>query len=127
MSYIIKSSLPLLLSGSELEKWGAIQDYKNSTLTINGEIIKLNKMESGHYGLDLGKTEEIQRCYVVDEKFQTNKSYQMKEIEKLHKVMGHPGADKLIDLFRNRGGLSKGVIEIINQCYAKCHVCRKHS
>merc|ERR1711997_1247523 len=41
--------------------------------------------------------------------------------------MGHPGADKLIDLFRSRGGLSRGVIEIINQCYENCKVCRKHS
>ena len=125
--HTINSNLPLLLSSSELEKWKAIQDYKNSTLIIDGEIIKLNKMESGHYGIDLGRTEEITKCYMVDEKFQKDISYQREEIKKLHRTMGHPGADKLIELFRNRGSLTNRVRATINQSYSNCAVCRKHS
>ena len=52
-----------------------------------------------------------------------NSNYVLKEAA----IIFETGADKLIDLIRNRGGLSKGAIEVINQCYAKCHVCRKHS
>ena len=40
--YVIKTTLPLLLSSSELIKWGAVQDYASSTLTVDNEVIKLN-------------------------------------------------------------------------------------
>ena len=125
--YTINSNLPLLLSNTELEKWKAIQNYQNSTLQIGDDIIKLNKMDSGHYGLDLGRTEELINCYIVDNKFHEDIIYQKREIEKLHKNFGHPGPDKLIALFRNRGSLTKTVREHISQCYASCQVCRKHS
>lgn len=125
--HTISSNLPLLLSNSELEKWKAIQNYENSTLTIDGEIIKLNKMESGHYGIDLGRTEEITNCYMVNEKFQKDINYQREEIKKLHRTMGHAGADKLIDLFKNKGSLTNRVRATINQTYSNCAVCRKYS
>ena len=59
----------MLLSSSELIKWGAVQDYANSTLVVDNEVIKLNKMDSGHYGIDLGRTEEVMDCYTIDEVF----------------------------------------------------------
>ena len=125
--YVIKSTLPLLISSSELIKWGAVQDYTNSTLIIDDEVIKLNKMDSGHYGIDLGRTEEVMKCYTVDEVFDQDKNYQRKEIKKVHKVMGHPTADKLIDIYRNRGKLNKKLTEIIRQCYDNCKICKKHT
>ena len=118
--YVIKSTLPLLISSSELIKWGAVQDYTNSTLIVDDEVIKLNKMDSGHYGIDLGRTEEVMKCYTVDEVFDQDKNYQRKEIKKVHKVMGHPSADKLIEIYRNRGKLNKKLTEIIRQCYDNC-------
>ena len=39
--YVIKSTLPLLISSSELIKWGAVQDYTNSTLIVDDEVITL--------------------------------------------------------------------------------------
>ena len=57
-------------------------------------------MESGHYGIDLGRTEEILNCYIVDEKFHEDNNYQRKEIKKIHQRMGHPGADKLISIYK---------------------------
>ena len=125
--YVIKSTLPLLLSSSELIKWGAVQDYASSTLTVDNEVIKLNKMDSGHYGIDLGRTEEVMNCYTVDEVFNQDKNYQRKEIKKIHKIMGHPSADKLIEVYRNRGTLNKKLTEIIRQCYDNCKICKKHS
>ena len=74
--YVINSTLPLLLSSSELIKWGAVQDYTKSTLTVNDEVIKLNKMNSGHYGIDLGRTEEVMKCYKVEEIFRQDKNAQ---------------------------------------------------
>ena len=111
--YVIKSTLPLLLSSSELIKWGAVQDYASSTLTVDNEVIKLNKMDSGHYGIDLGRTEEVMKCYTVDEVFNQDKNYQRKEIKKMHKVMGHPSSDKLIEIYRDRGTLNKKLTDYI--------------
>ena len=79
--YTINSNLPLLLSNTELEKWKAIQNYQNSSLQIGDDIIKLNKMDSGHYGLDLGRTEELINCYIVDNQFHEDIIYQKREIE----------------------------------------------
>ena len=49
--YVINSTLPLLLSSSELIKWGAVQDYTNSTLTVDNEVIKLNNSGAFEYKL----------------------------------------------------------------------------
>ena len=125
--YVINSTLPLLLSSSELIKWGAVQDYTDSTLTVDGETIKLNKMDSGHYGIDLGRTEEVMKCYNINEIANQEKKRQRIEINRFHRRMGHPGADKLIGIYSDRGSLNSNVRELIRQCYENCKLCRKHA
>ena len=54
--YIVECDTPLLISGNQLEKWQVTQDYSNLKIKIGitDEVLPLEKMESGHYMLDLG-------------------------------------------------------------------------
>ena len=65
---LVDCEIPLLISGSQLEKWEVTQNYSNCEIQIGltEEILKLEKLETGHYALDLGhddKDEIFELCF----------------------------------------------------------------
>ena len=65
---VVDCDIPLLISSTQLEEWQVNQDYKNRILHIGKtkESVNLLKLDSGHYGLDMGKAHDdptFERCF----------------------------------------------------------------
>ena len=92
------------------------------------ESIQIIKLESGHYGLNLGKAEDdpsFERCfYGLDN---SSKAETYKKIKKVHRSMGHSSQEKLTSLFRSKGTLNSKVSKLIKKVCIQCNVCKKFS
>ena len=72
--------------------------------------LRLEKLKSGHYGIFLGKNEDdaelVEYFYGLKNK---NSSETFDGIKKVHRYLGHPSADKLTSLYRNKGSLNSKI------------------
>ena len=104
---VVKCNIPLLISRDQLEKWESKQDYKNDRLEIGttGEILNLERLDTGHHGLQLGKSDcdaELEKCFYG----LNNKGETYLGVKKVHRYLGHPSKEKLISLYRNKGSVN---------------------
>ena len=127
---IIDCNIPMLISNNDLKTWKVYQDYDKNTIKIGltGDTIDLKELESGHYGIDLGGKEDddkLNECfYGLSEETAPER---FKKIKKVHRVLGHPVQDKMLQLYKNRGSCDKKVGNMIKKVSQNCHICRKYS
>ena len=121
----------MLIGKNSLVDWGAkYLDFRNSTLQLdNGEVVPLNTMTSGHYGLELKRypdeDPEITAYFLasnddIDQKMETIKS-----VKKVHRALGHPLEEKMRLLYAKRGHVDKHVGNAIYEVIEKCNTCTK--
>ena len=128
--FVVDCDIPLLVSESTLENWGAIQDHKNKTLNIDhggwSETINMIKMPSGHSGLDLSVNENeiIRRGFFASN--EDKSEFTFGKIKKIHRVLAHKKEEKMISLFRNKGNYNKKVEKIIKKVCSECKICMKY-
>ena len=125
---IVNCEIPLLISRKQLETWKVTQNNSKCELVvgITGETITLDKLESGHFALDLGcdDTEAIfETCFFGLNTQKKPEAYQ--SIKKVHRSLGHPLSDKLISLYKNKGSLTPKVEKTIKKVCDQCNICKK--
>ena len=102
---IIDSAVPLLISKTKLSEWGAQLDFKANTLYLEktNEKVDLQETKTGHLVVKLGKNIKENAEEALKEVLLMKKelSYNMKNLKKIHRVFGHPGADKLDSLMKD--------------------------
>ena len=127
---IIDSAVPLLISKTKLTEWGAKLDFKDNTLYLEktDQKVELQETKSGHLVVKLGKnikedTEEAVKEVLLLKKEQ---EYNIKNLKRIHRVFGHPGADKLDSLMKDAGQADATISRILHKIQDSCRICRKY-
>ena len=122
--------IPLLISKKTLSNWGALEDHRNRTLTIDHrgwkETIQLKELPGGHAGLDLSGDNQIDRCFLVDNDTNKGTKLSYSRVRKIHRVLGHAKEANLTELFKNKGQYSSKLNKIIRRVCSECKVCLKY-
>ena len=115
---MVKCNIPLLISSEILEEWEADQSYKNRTIRIGitGETFQLEKLRSGHFGINLQmepNNPHLKNCFFGIHEDSSKTKY--KNVQKVHRTLGHPSKEKLTSLYKNSGSLTRNLKIIINK------------
>ena len=127
---VVEAKIPLLISKRKLKEWGAKIDFEKNEMYIRktDETIKLNETKSGHLTLNLAKTiadnaeDFIKEILLVKKE----KKFKMRELKRIHRIFGHPSADKMEALLRDAGQDDKTILIIMRKIQDNCKVCKKH-
>lgn len=126
---IVKADVPLLLGNDLLEhQLEAVIDLKKRIFTIGstGETYHIEKTNTGHFAINIAGNKFINTGETVEKVYMTeNITYdeKVKKIKKIHKILGHPKPDKLIESFRRAGDDEPRTVDAIREISEECDVC----
>ena len=130
---VVETDVPLLLSQKSMKKANTIMDFKNDTVTMLGETIKVHVTQSGHYALPLGNHHKILddaqngSTKVILHVESCGEGEKTKIAKKLHSQFSHPPAGRLIRLVSTAGmSEDKELIKEIKAVSEKCKVCQSY-
>ena len=111
---IVDVNVPFLLAREQLENWGAVIDFGRKTIAFK-------ETEEEFKDLHEDKEEFIKEVF----KIRKMKNKQYSELKKLHRVYGHPTADRLCDLLKGAGEFNPSVEKKLEKIFTNCHICKK--
>ena len=127
---IVDANIPMLLSKKKLREWGAQIDFSENKMYLKKtrETIQLNEVTQGHLTYPMAKNvkndcEELIHSILLVKK---DGKIRMKEIRKIHRIFGHPTADKLRQLLKDAGKADPVVVKILQKIQDTCKICKKH-
>ena len=101
---VIDAELPLLLGNNSLEKAEAVLYIGQKKAEIFGEVLDMNRTDSGHYSLSINTQSEREvfehtdiMCLVTE----SEEELTDQELKKIHHTLGHNSAEKLTKLIFN--------------------------
>ena len=116
---VIDAAIPLLISKTKLKEWGAELNFKENTLYLDKtkEKVDLKETKTGHLVVNLGKSIDEDADEALKEVLLMKKeqNYNMKDLKKIHRVFGHPGAEKLDSLMKDSGESDPTISRILHQ------------
>ena len=124
---VIEADIPCLLSKEIFKKAGGRIDFVRDVITLYGMDVKLQNARSGHYVIplqDFIHSEETKNLV-----FLTNlddpEGCPEKQIEKLHRAMGHPARHTLEKMIQNANCNVPNMSNILSKLYSLCLTCLK--
>ena len=103
-SEVIDAELPLLLGNNSLEKAEAVLHIGKKKAEIFGEVLDMNKTDSGHYSLSINTQSErevFEHTDIMCLLAESEEELTHKELKKIHNTLGHNSAEKLTKLIVN--------------------------
>ena len=124
---VIEADIPCLLSKEIFKKAGGKIDFVKDVITLYGMEVKLKSARSGHYVIPL--QDFIHSDETKNLVFLTNlgdpEGCPEKQIEKLHKAMGHPARHTLEKMIQNANCNVPNLSNILSKLYSSCLTCLK--
>ena len=125
---IVDENIPLLLSKSSLRRCQTNINMGHDKATIFNKEIQLHQSTSGHYCIDILPKFEPQQpmsevVLMLEAKLPSKKK--SKQIDKIHKQLGHASIESMQNLFRNANLLDKNISESITETVTECQTCAK--
>ena len=125
---IADENIPLLLSKSSPKRCQTNINMCHDKATIFNKEIQLHQSISGHYCIDILPKFEPQRpmseVVLMLEATLPSKE-KSKQIDKIHKQLGHASVESMQNLFRNANLLDKDISKLIIETVTKCQTCVK--
>ena len=109
---VIEGDLPFLFSKESMKKTKSNLDFRDDTLHILGQRLRLDITDSGHYALPLNRNQQIHTDTRRDRSQEVTfivKDLSVSETAvKLHRKFSHPSANRLIKLVQSQGKETRG-------------------
>ena len=121
---VVESEVPLLLSKQCMKDLGFSLDLVNDSATVMGKVVPLNSTSSGHYCLPLTRSGNDVSAFVVDLK-SVHGGDLKKSLTHVHRQMGHPSEQKLVDLFKKSGAWETEYKGVLDRIYEGCDTCKQ--
>ena len=125
---IVDENIPLLLSKSSVRRCQTNINICHHKATIFNKEIQLHQSTSGHYCIDILPKLELQQpmseVVLMLEATLPSKE-KSKQIDKIHKQLGHASIKSMQNLFRNANLLDKNISKLIIETVTKCQTCVK--
>ena len=122
---VVEAHIPLLLSKSQMKKFGMTIDLANDRAIFMGKKIWLNEAESGHYTIPLTNSDIVKEILLVDLEHVAGSELK-KTLFKLHCQLGHPREENLKSLIVNAGLWKDSFQESFDKMYENCQICKKY-
>ena len=128
---IVDAEIPLLLSRKSMKVAGCTLDFKNDSMEILDQSIKLLSTGSGHYCIPLTKYllhSQLNTSVVLHTSAVEDMSVEQKRQKalKLHRQFSHATKDKLLKLLKGSGSFNdKEFLDIVAKCCDECELCQK--
>ena len=125
---VVDSNIPLLLSLNSLKAAKVVIDTVTDSAIILGRKVSLDRTSSGHYCVSIvedsdGVSEALSVLAVDIAKYTKNDS--KKALLKLHKSMGHPTRDKLVEFLKDANSWLEEYDQDLGEIYERCDVCKQ--
>ena len=127
---VVDADIPCLISKEALKRGKVKIDVENDLINIFGRQLKLNTTDSGHYIMPIDDIrenvahDELQ-VFVSEEALQDEK-FKEKELERIHRALGHPSRPVLEKMLIDSNAYSDSTKLILNKIYEKCLTCFKY-
>ena len=125
---IVDENIPLLLSKSSLKRCQTNINMCHDKASIFNKEIQLHQSTSGHYCSYILPKFELQQpmseVVLMIEATLPSKE-KSKQIDKMHKQLGHASIKSMQNLFRNANLLDKDISKLIIETVTKCQTCVK--
>ena len=125
---VISADIPLLISRQKLKEWGCSIDFLKNTLFLGKtkETIPIEITSSGHMVIPITKNIENNKNEVVNEVLMIKKNdISIDKIKKIHRMFGHPSAEKLKLTLKDSGVKESKLMNAIDKVNKSCRICRK--
>ena len=126
---IVDGNVPFLLAREQLENWGAVIDFGRKTIALKETDEEFKMLDNGqHLGIKLAKDLEDDKEEFIKAvyKIRKMKTKQYAELKKLHRVYGHPTADRLCDLLKGAGEFDHSVKKKLEKIFTNCRICKNY-
>ena len=129
---LVEADIPLLIGSNSLEAAKAKLCFESNTATFFSQEMKMHKVGSGHFCIDLisdnistliSNPDERDRC--VETLISAASELSVKEIKKLHHLFGHVSADKLRKFLIKSGKITEDIEKVIEEIVSTCDACIK--
>ena len=122
---IITSEIPCLISKATMKKAGGIMNFRDDTIDLNGQKVKLEESPSGHYTLPISDVKD--KTNITTEVFMANTAespaLQEAQVRKVHHVLGHPSRQAFVNHLTASGVNIPNLNAILNKLYKSCSTC----
>ena len=130
---VVDAKIPLLVGTNSLEKSKAILDFGRSVAALFGQEVKMFKVGSGHFCIELlreGMSTHINgeenREKMISQVFLNQEcELSFKQLQKLHHVFGHTKVDRLEKLIKAAGKGTEQTKKSLEKIKSTCEACIK--
>ena len=130
---VVNTDIPMLLSRNSMKKADTTINFKEDTVSMLGENLKVLITKSGHYALPLNNNDKVlqeaakEGAKIVLTLQSVNIENKEKIAEKLHSQFAHPSAKRLIKLVESAGkGGDTQLIKEIHNISNNCQICKEY-
>ena len=138
---VVAADIPLLLGNTTLKKAKVSIHFGDMKANMFGNNVDLAETESGHFSIKIEAqkeqnyesdiltylSEEYPACSQINKEsiclILRERELSFENVQKLHHYFGHCSKEKLENLIKRAGKMSKGVKEFINNVYDNCEAC----
>ena len=121
-TYVVDGDIPLLMSRNALKDYGAIIDFKDDVIMIDGVTQELIITESGHYVIDIQNSAKNDHDYCYEDIVMLcgEEKDPKKAAIKLHRYFGHPSSKRLKEMVKG-SELDQRIVQHIKEL--ECETC----
>ena len=122
---IITSEIPCLISKATMKRAGGVMNFRDDTIDLFGETVKLEESTSGHYTLPISDIKD--KANITTEVFMANTTespaIQEAQVKKVHHVLGHPSRQAFTNHLKATNMNIPNLDTILNKLYKSCSTC----
>ena len=130
---VVADQIPLLISKQTMKAAKMVLNFCNDTIEAFGYKQNIIFTNSGHCSIPLSSyTIYEESCFcntgtiTLPINVESDQKCPMKMALKLHKQFGHPNPERLKQLVKAAGKLTKDLARAIDQVTASCDICRRY-